>query len=200
MASGSAPDIRLILGLGNPGAAYAHHRHNIGYRCLNRLARLWGTAFKAGRLAAVAEGEPNGRRVVLAKPRTFVNESGRAARALLGRYRLQPTQMLVVCDSLDLSLGQVRLGPRGGHGGHNGLRSIIAVVGSEEFPRLRIGIGRPLVDGQPTTDPEEIATYVLSQPPPHEQQALEEALARAAAAIDDIVRWGLEVAMSRHNA
>lgn len=200
VSNGPSGDIGLIVGLGNPGAGYGQHRHNIGFQCLNRLARLWRVAFKVGRLAAVAEAAPAGQGLVLAKPRTFVNDSGRAAKALLSRYRLQPRQMLVVCDNLDLPVGQIRIGLRGGHGGHNGLRSIIASIGSQDFPRLRIGIGRPLLGGQPTTDPEAVAAYVLSQPPPEERRALEEALERATAAIADIVERGVEVAMSRHNA
>lgn len=200
MASGSTSDIRLIVGLGNPGAAYAHHRHNVGFWCVNRLARLWRATLKASRLASLAEVDHQGQSLILAKPRTFVNDSGRAAAALLARYHLRPPQVLVICDSLDLPVGQIRIGPRGSHGGHNGLKSIIAAIGSQDFPRLRIGIGRPLVDGEPTTDPEVIADYVLSQPPPEERQALEEAVAQAAAAVADIVGCGLEVAMNRYNA
>ncbi|MFQ5878595.1 MAG: aminoacyl-tRNA hydrolase [Dehalococcoidia bacterium] len=198
MANGPASDIRLVVGLGNPGAAYGHHRHNVGFWCVNRLARLWGATFKAGRLASLAEVKDQP--LVLAKPRTFVNDSGRAVAALLARYRLQPWQMLAVCDSLDLPIGQIRIGPKGSDGGHNGLKSIIAAIDSHEFPRLRIGIGRPLVDGQPTTDPEVIADYVLSQPPPDERRALDAAVTQAAAAVACAVQRGLEAAMSQYNA
>ena len=141
--------MRLIVGLGNPGREYAHSRHNVGFWCLNRLARRHGIAFSSrGRLAAVGEGRLAGRPVILAKPRTFVNLSGRAVSHLLQRYRLSPQQLLVVCDDLDLPLGRVRLRASGSHGGHRGMRSIIEAIGSQDFPRIRIGIGRPAGGGR----------------------------------------------------
>ena len=201
----------LIVGLGNPGSAYASHRHNVGFWVINRLARRWGIELKAGRLASVGQGAVEGKPAVLAKPRTFVNRSGQAVAHLLYRYSFAahaarargpslPIQsLLVVCDDLDLPVGTVRIRPHGGHGGHNGLRSIVAALGSQEFPRIRVGIGRPLVGGLPTTDPEVIAHYVLSQPPPQERTLLEEAVGQAADAVAAILAEGIETAMSRYN-
>lgn len=193
-------DVRLIVGLGNPGREYAHSRHNVGYWCLNRLARRQGIAFtKRGRLATVGEGRLLDRPVVLAKPRTFVNLSGRAVSHLLQRYRLSPQHLLVVCDDLDLPAGRVRLRPRGTHGGHRGVRSIVEAIGSEDFPRIRIGIGRPEVDGEPTWEPEAVAAYVLAPMTAEERRVLDEAAATAGEAILCLLTEGVEEAMNRYN-
>ena len=107
--------------------------------------------------------------------------------------------MLVVCDDLDLPPGKVRLKARGGHGGHNGLRSIVGAIGTSDFPRLRIGIGRPHVDGQPTWDPDIVAVWVLSDPTPQDVEALQTAVALAAEAVETALTEGVEVAMTRYN-
>jgi len=183
----------LIAGLGNPGPEHAANRHNVGFRCVERLAAAHGLAFdKRQKNGRVALGEIAGRRVVLVKPQTFMNESGRAVVALARFYQVPPEQMLVVYDDLDLPLGTVRLRPEGGSGGHKGMRSIIEHLGSQNFPRLRIGIGRPA--GQ--MDP---AAYVLQDFSVEEQPLVEEALERAVAAIETWLREGIVMAMSRHN-
>lgn len=189
----------LIVGLGNPGPVYSHNRHNVGYWSVNRLARLHGIPLKARRLATVGEGAIAGVPVLLAKPRTFVNRSGHAVAALLRNFRIKPDRMLVICDDLDLPAGRLRLRPGGGHGGQKGLRSIIGTIGSGGFPRLRIGIGRPLVDGEPSWDPDVVAVYVLSEPTPAEAAALQAATAKAAEALETVLREGLEAAMNRYN-
>jgi len=189
----------LIVGLGNPGLVYAHNRHNVGYWCVNRLARLHRIPLKARRLAALGEGQIASRTVLLAKPRTYVNRSGHALSTILKHHSLSPQQMLVICDDLDLPPGKLRLRPRGGHGGHNGLRSIIGAVGSDDFPRLRIGIGRPVVDGQPVWDPDVVAVWVLSDPSPQEAEALQAAVVLTAEVVELLVRDGLEEAMNRYN-
>lgn len=192
--------VRLIVGLGNPGREYAHSRHNVGFWCLNRLARRQGIAFtKRGRLATVGEGRLAGRSVVLAKPRTFVNVSGRAVGHLLRRYRLSPQHLLVVYDDLDLPLGRVRLRPRGAHAGHRGMRSIVEAIGSEDFPRVRIGIGRPEVAGEPTWEPEAVAAYVLAPMTAEERRILDEAVATAGEAILCLLAEGVEEAMNWFN-
>jgi PTH1 family peptidyl-tRNA hydrolase len=195
-----APSIRLVVGLGNPGQAYAAHRHNVGFWCVKRLARDWGIRFKSSRWARVGEGRVDDQPVVLAKPRTFVNRSGDAAVSLLQRYNLSPPEMLVICDDLELPVGRIRLRPRGGDGGHNGLRDIIYAIDSEDFPRLRIGIGRPrTAEGEPITHPMVVARYVLGEPEPEEQEALEATVERAAEAVVCVLREGLAVAMNRYN-
>jgi PTH1 family peptidyl-tRNA hydrolase len=189
----------LIVGLGNPGPVYSHNRHNVGYWSVNRLARLHGIPLKARRLATIGQGAIAGIPVLLGKPRTFVNRSGHAVAALLRNFQVKPDQMLVICDDLDLPAGRLRLRPGGGHGGQKGLRSIIGTIGSGGFPRLRIGIGRPVVDGEPSWEPEVVADYVLSDPTPQEAEALQGAAAEAAEAVETVLREGLEAAMNRYN-
>jgi len=198
--TGPFSSVRLVVGLGNPGQAYAAHRHNVGFWCVKRLAGNWSIRFKSSRWARVGEGQVDDQPLVLAKPRTFVNRSGDAAASLLQRYELSPPEMLVICDDLDLPAGRLRLRAGGGHGGQKGLRSIIGTIGSGGFPRLRIGIGRPrTAEGEPITHPLVVAKYVLGEPGPEEQEALEAAVERAAEAVACVLREGLAVAMNRYN-
>jgi len=194
-----AAQMWLILGLGNPGPVYSHNRHNVGYWCVNRLARLLGVQLKARPLAAYGEGMVGGQPVLLAKPRTFVNRSGQAAASLLRNFKIERQTMLVIYDELDLPLGTLRIKPGGGHGGHKGLRSIIGAVGGDDFPRIRVGIGRPVVDGEPSWDPNDVADYVLSDPTPEDAKALQDAAARACEAAETVLREGVEAAMNRYN-
>jgi PTH1 family peptidyl-tRNA hydrolase len=193
------PAVRLVIGLGNPGDEYAAHRHNVGFWCVKRLARRWEIRLKASRRARIGEGQAEDKPIILARPNTFVNRSDLAVSALLQRYELSPQEMLVICDDLELPVGRIRIRPRGGHGGHNGLWSIIYALQSEDFPRLRIGIDRPRLDDQPLTDPEVVAAYVLAEPAPDEREALEQAVERAADAVACILRDGLEPAMNQYN-
>lgn len=189
----------LVAGLGNPGSHYAATRHNVGFWTINRLARAHGIDVRArGKLASVGEGELAGARVALVKPRTYVNRSGEAVAELLRRYGVPPSRLIVVFDDLDLPAGRVRLRGAGGHGGYGGMKSIVGLIG-KDFARVRIGIGRPLSGGEPTWDPDVIAGYVLSDPPAAERAVLEEAAATAAAAVEAIVRDGIEAAMNQYN-
>jgi PTH1 family peptidyl-tRNA hydrolase len=193
--------LQLVVGLGNPGNSYARHRHNVGYWTVNRLARRLGIEFtRRSGLVELGEGEVDGRRVVLAKPRTMMNLSGKAVQQALKVHGFKPEQMVVVYDELDLPSGRVRIRPRGSHGGHNGMRSIVGQTGAQDFPRVRIGIGRPRVNGEPTWEPEHIADWVLSPPGPEERALLEAAADRAAEAIEVMLREGVELAMQRFNA
>lgn len=183
----------LVVGLGNPGAEYAANRHNVGARCIERLAATHGLAFgKWRKQTRVALGVIQGRRVVLAEPRTFMNESGRAVAPLVRFYRVPLERVLVVYDDLDIPLGAVRLRPEGGSGGHKGMRSIIQRLGEQGFPRLRIGIGRPPEQMDP-------AAYVLQDFSVEEEALLEEVLGQATAAIETWLGDGIDAAMSRHN-
>lgn len=183
----------LIAGLGNPGPEYTANRHNVGFRCVERLAARHDLTFdKRRKRALVALGAVRGQRVILVKPQTFMNESGRSVVPLARFYKVRPGRLLVVYDDLDLPLGTVRMRPEGGSGGHKGMHSIIEHWGGQDFPRLRIGIGRP--PGR--MDP---AAYVLRDFSPEEEPLLEETLERAAAAIEAWLREGVEVAMSQYN-
>jgi peptidyl-tRNA hydrolase, PTH1 family len=190
----------LIVGLGNPGPEHSGNRHNVGFWCVNELARRNGWSFRRrGRLAAIAEGTLRDRHVLLIKPQTFVNRSGEAVGDLVRRYRVQPAHVLVIYDELDLPIGALRIREQGSHGGQNGMRSIIAALATQEFPRIRIGIGRPLAGGEPTRDPEYVAAYVLSNPPRDERQQLEVVVARAADAAEFLLRDGVSGAMAQFN-
>jgi PTH1 family peptidyl-tRNA hydrolase len=193
--------LSLVVGLGNPGGAYARHRHNVGAWAVNRLARRLGIEFtRRSGLVELGEGQIDGRRVVIARPRTFMNDSGKAVKQALKVYGLKPEQMVVVYDELDLPAGRVRIRPRGSHGGHNGMRSVVGAVGSQDFPRVRIGIGRPSVGGEPTWEPEHVAAHVLAAPGPADRETLEAAADRAAEALETMLREGVEPAMTRYNA
>jgi PTH1 family peptidyl-tRNA hydrolase len=204
-AQGQAtPVIELIVGLGNPGAAYAGNRHNVGYWTVNRLSKRLGIEVERHtKVASVGEGlfAANGQshRLVLAKPRTYMNESGHAIRELLRRYRLDPQQMLLIYDDLDLPAARVRVRERGGSGGQKGMKSILDAAGTQDFPRIRIGIGRPLYNGEPSWDPEVVSRWVLGNPPPEQRAQLEAAADRAADAAVCCLENGIVESMNRFN-
>jgi PTH1 family peptidyl-tRNA hydrolase len=181
-----------LLGLGNPGAQYAATRHNAGFRVLDLLAARHGVRLRSRLYARTGEGKIGGQAVVLAQPLTFMNESGAAAVRLLKRYELTPRDLLVIYDDLDLDLGRIRLRPSGSPGTHNGIRNIVARLGTEDFPRLRLGIG-PKPPGAAAVD------WVLAPFRRGEEQAVEEMLARAAEAVEYCMQEGVETAMNRYN-
>ena len=170
--------IRLIVGLGNPGSEYATTRHNAGFWWLDELAQKQNLHFKheAKFHGLAARTQLHGHEMLLLKPQTFMNVSGRAVAALAQFYKITPAEILVVHDELDLSPGVARLKMGGGHGGHNGLKDIAAALGTGDFWRLRIGIGHPR-DG--ALSEQEVADYVLRPPAAVEQSAIDGALARA---------------------
>ena len=187
------PPALIVVGLGNPGPEYARTRHNVGFRCVDLLAAGCGVKLsRRHRSAAVGEGDIEGRRVVLAKPRTFVNRSGEAVSYLLTRYAAPPRSLLVVYDEMELPLGRVRLRPSGGAGGHNGLKSVLGAVGSGEIPRLRVGIGRP----PPGVDP---VDYVLGEPSGEEESALSASVELSVEVVRAVLTDGIDAAMNRYN-
>jgi len=189
----------LIVGLGNPGPAYSHNRHNVGYWTINRLARLHGIPLKARRLATVGEGRIGDTEVTLVKPRTFVNDSGHAVAAARKHTRVGPGNVLVVYDELDLPAGRLRIKAKGGTAGHKGIKSVAGALASTDFPRVRVGIGRPHVDGEPVWDPDVVAVWVLSDPTPQETKTLQSAVERAAKAVELVLGEGVEAAMNKYN-
>ncbi|MGI8927492.1 MAG: aminoacyl-tRNA hydrolase [Tepidiformaceae bacterium] len=189
----------LVVGLGNPGEDYARTRHNIGFWVVNELARRAGTQPKTtGRLMAIGVGTLAGQKVALVKPKTFVNLSGKAIVQALQWTGGDIAHTVVVYDELDMNAGALRIRAGGGHGGHNGLKSIVQAAGAD-FVRVRIGIGRPVVNGEPTWDPEEVADYVLGNPNGEARKLLEETAQAAADAIEAVIREGAEVAGNRFN-
>ena len=191
--SASQPTPTIIVGIGNPGREYEGTRHNVGFQCVDRIAEAheFGSA-RRHRLAHTAEGEIRGHRVVLAKPSTYVNESGRAVTSLLTRYRARAENVIVVYDDMALPSGKVRIRARGSHGGHNGMKSIIAALGAQEFARVRIGIGRP--EGR-AGDVE----HVLGRPTQQERTAIDAGIARAVQAVEAALEMGVERAMNAYN-
>jgi PTH1 family peptidyl-tRNA hydrolase len=190
---------RLVVGLGNPGPEYRDTRHNVGAWCIERLAARHGRKLERDKRVWRATIEVDGRPLHLASPRTFYNESGAAVAAELRRLRLARGQLLVVYDEIDLPVAQVRIRPHGGHGGNNGMRSLLGALGGGDFPRIRIGIDRPYDEGAPVRDPDRVADWVLSKPGREERAALDAAVETVADAVELAAREGIEVAMSRLN-
>ncbi len=193
--------MKLIVGLGNPGKAYAHNRHNIGFRCINYLAKLHSIPVKQHQCQSqIGTGEIVGVEVLLAKPKTFVNQSGEAIGRLMRKYSIMIDDLLVIYDDLDLPLGKLRLRSGGSSGGHKGINSIISALGSEDFCRIKAGIGRPCKeDGTPITDEDTIVSYVLSDFTPQEVEMIKPAIARVAKAIECIITEGITSAMNKFN-
>jgi PTH1 family peptidyl-tRNA hydrolase len=193
--------MKLIVGLGNPGKAYAHNRHNIGFRCINYLARLHSIPVKKHQCRSqVGIGKIAGIEVLLAKPKTFVNKSGEAVERLMHKYNISTDDLLVIYDDLDLPLGKLRLRPEGSAGGHKGINSIISALASEGFPRIKVGIGRPTKeDGTAITDEDVIAGYVLSDFTPQEKAATKLAITTVAEAIHCALTEGITAAMNKFN-
>ena len=187
--------IRAVLGLGNPGADYSRSRHNLGFMVVHRLAERARLRFrKEDPTLEACTGRP-GRGapdVVLARPLTFMNRSGRAASQLESRHGVRPEELLVVLDDLDLPFGRLRLRTRGGAGTHNGLRSVLDALGEEGLPRLRMGIG----SADPSSD---LADWVLDDFRDPEMKQLPEFLDQAADCVEMVIRYGLQAAMNRFN-
>lgn len=183
----------LVVGLGNPGGDYEFTPHNLGFLVIDRLAG--SNSIRTTRKecdSRVGSGLIRGKRVVLAKPQTFMNDSGRAVNGLLGRYELTPDRLLVVYDELDLPWGSLRIRGKGSAAGHNGMKSVIAHVGTQNFARLRLGVDRGSEGGR---GPD----YLLSQMRRSQRQEMEEMAARAAEAVEFIIAEGVEKSMAMYN-
>jgi PTH1 family peptidyl-tRNA hydrolase len=188
----SETEVRCVVGLGNPGKGYVDTRHNAGFWFVDELARQCGGVFRTeakffGETCRISLG---GRQCLLLKPTTFMNRSGQSVSALSRFYKLNPAELLVVHDELDMDPGVVRLKLGGGHGGHNGLRDIAAALGSREFLRLRVGIGHP---GQRDA----VVDYVLSRASKADRERIDAALTEAAQVMPEILAGGLQKAMNR---
>jgi PTH1 family peptidyl-tRNA hydrolase len=195
-AGGAPPRVDLlVVGLGNPGDGYATTRHNVGFRVANALAKRaraeFDTKSAESRIAEAALGQS---KIAIARPQTFMNDSGRAVRKLLDRYRIEPAAMLVVYDDVDLPLGKVRIREKGGPGTHNGMRSIVSAVG-ESFPRVRVGVA----PADPQAEVQDLAEYVLSPFADDERDLAERVIGRAAEAVEVAIRDGLRRAMDSFN-
>ena len=185
--------MKLIVGLGNPGPQYRNTRHNVGFRAVDRVAELLGIAFDQEKYEGfVAKGQRGAHALLLLKPMTYMNVSGNSVAAAARNRVTNPLDLLVVTDDINLPLGQIRLREKGSAGGHNGLKSIIERLGTEEFPRLRIGVG----DKEPGTD---LRDHVLSGFRPDEKPEVERAVELAAQGVLDFVDRGASRAMTELN-
>lgn len=183
--------MKIVVGLGNPGREYAGTRHNIGFMVVNRLARLAGaTTVKKRFRAEIVEAQLDGEKLVLVAPQTYMNLSGHAVREVVNWYHLPLEDLLVVADDLDLPFGALRMRPRGSAGGHNGLTSIFEQLGTQEVPRLKIGIGR---------GPGNAVARVLARFSPEEEEHLPELIDRAATGVRLWAREGVVAAMNEVN-
>lgn len=184
----------LIVGLGNPGREYENTRHNIGFHCVDALVRKHHLRYenKKRSKAKIAQGTIAGQTVLLAKPQTYMNLSGSAVQGLAAFYRIPPERIIVIMDDLDIALGTLRIRPKGGTAGHKGLTDIVQRLGTQNIPRIRFGIGRP-------PDRMDPAAYVLRRFTPDEQPVIDEAIARAAEAVETWLTDGIDIAMNRFN-
>lgn len=172
--------MKMIVGLGNPGKKYENTKHNAGFMVVERLAAEHGAVFKKNTFEAeVADYFVNGEKILLVKPMTFMNESGRAVGPLMTYFGVQLEELVVIADDLDMELGKLRLRQKGSAGGHNGLKSIISHIGTQEFNRIKIGIGRP--------NGKTVVNHVLSSFDKDESAVIADSVARAGEAVDDFV-------------
>jgi PTH1 family peptidyl-tRNA hydrolase len=185
--------MRLIVGLGNPGPEYAFTPHNLGFRVVDRLAERAGIrVVRPEGQSYAGRGQVAGQEVILAKPQTYMNASGRAVRDLIERYACDPAEMVVISDDVALPWGMVRVRERGSAGGHNGLKSVIGALGSDEFIRVRLGV-------QPKYPVNDLAAYVLCPMGRDVRESAEEMIVQAADAVETVLTEGTERAMSRFN-
>lgn len=183
----------LIVGLGNPGSKYAHTRHNVGFDVMEKLSRRLGvTISREKEEALIGECFVAGQKVILAMPQTYMNLSGEAVSRLVNWYKIPPENLLVIYDDVDLAQGAIRIRKNGSAGTHNGMRSIIGLLGYENFPRLRVGVGQK-------REGYELADWVLGHYIGEEQETADRAFETAAEAVIDYIENGIESAMCKYN-
>jgi PTH1 family peptidyl-tRNA hydrolase len=191
--------MELIIGLGNPGRTYTHNRHNAGFMCLNYFARLHSIRFDRRQCRAkVGIGEMGSEQLLLAKPQTFMNLSGRSVACLVNKHGIPLSNLLIIYDDMDLPSGKIRLRKGGSSGGHKGMNSIISTLGSEMFSRIRVGIGRPEA-GEQSMSEDAVVDYVLSNFSRQEEAIIKPAITKVSEAIDFFITKGIEAAMDKFN-
>lgn len=183
----------IIAGLGNPGAEYEHTRHNIGFDVVDELAKRWGISlWKEDMQAKIVSVTKFGEKVLLVKPLTYMNNSGDAVGAIARYYKVEPDDVYIICDDLDLPPGKTRIRKKGASGGHNGIKSLIAHLGTEEFPRFRIGVGHP-------KDGHTVIEHVLGRPYGDDVQKIEDAKLYTADSVEYALEAGVDKAMNKFN-
>lgn len=186
-------DLFAIVGLGNPGSRYENTRHNVGFDTVELISRRHNIKItKLKHKALYGDGDIGAQRVILAKPQTFMNLSGESVREIVEWYKIPAKNIIIIYDDIDLPIGKLRLRPKGSAGTHNGMKSVIYQIKSDEFPRVRIGVDRP---------PEgwDLANYVLSRFSSDDKKKVEEAIENAADAVETIIKFGINSAMNKYN-
>ncbi len=193
--------MKLIVGLGNPGQGYANNRHNVGFMCVNHFAKTHRIRFDRKRgEARIGTGEVAGNEVVVARPQTYMNLSGQAVSRLVRKFNIGPDNLLVIYDDLDLPLGKIRIRQGGSSAGHKGVESIIAELGSRDFIRIRVGIGRPPIPvGSGEVTETGIVDYVLSDFTAEEKEVVARVIPEGSGAIFSLITEGLAAAMNKYN-
>lgn len=185
--------MKLIVGLGNPGSEYANTKHNVGFMLADALAeKLNITSWKEKDNALVADAYIGAEKVIIAKPQTYMNNSGEAVAPLMNWYKLEPEELIVIHDDMDIPAGTIRIRKKGSAGGHNGIKSILALVGNENFSRVRIGIGRPLPKWT-------VVNHVLAPFTAEDAPKIKEAIEYLVPALECMVKEGTDVAMNKFN-
>lgn len=183
----------LIVGLGNPGEEYENTRHNMGFKTINELAKKYNiiltkTKFKGNYATGIIEGE----KVILLEPQTYMNLSGESVKPMLDFYKLTPADLLLIYDDLDVDIGSIKIRKKGGAGTHNGMKSVVNNLGTEEFARIRVGIGKPILKL-------DMINYVIGYVPKDELDELNKGVKMAADAVVDILKNGIDHAMNKFN-
>jgi len=185
--------MKAIIGLGNPGREYAGTRHNIGFDAVTALADKYNLVIREKKFKGLlATGVIEGQKVLLVHPQTYMNLSGECVRAVMDFYGIEPEDIIVVCDDINLDTGRLRIRKKGSAGGHNGLKNIIAHLGTDEFPRVRIGVGEK-------TEGWDLADYVLARFSNNDEEIIREALKNTVAALETWLSEGIDKAMNRFN-
>jgi PTH1 family peptidyl-tRNA hydrolase len=185
--------MKAIIGLGNPGMKYAGTRHNIGFDAVTAIADKYNLSINNKKFKGVyADGHIAGEKVLLIQPQTFMNLSGECVREVADFYKLNPDEIIIICDDINLDVGRLRIRKKGSAGGHNGLKNIIAHLGTEEFPRIRVGVGEK-------TEGWDLADYVLARFDKDSEPVIREALANVVGAVETWISEGIDAAMNRFN-
>ncbi|MFZ5986565.1 MAG: aminoacyl-tRNA hydrolase [Bacillota bacterium] len=186
-------DLYIVVGLGNPGTKYDNTRHNVGFDTIDLLSVRHGIRLtKLKHKALSGDGTIGGKRVMLVKPQTFMNLSGESVREILEWYKVSVKNIIIIYDDIDLPVGKLRLRPKGSAGTHNGMRSVIYQIQSDEFPRVRIGVDKPPAGW-------DLANFVLSRFTGEERKTVEETISNAADAVETIIKSGIDQAMNKYN-
>lgn len=183
----------VIVGLGNPGKAYTNTRHNVGFDTIDLLADRNNIKINKIKFKSVyGEGFINGEKILLVKPQTYMNNSGETVRDIVNFYKIEPSNVIVIVDDIDIEFGSVRIKKKGSAGSHNGLKSIIYLLGREDFPRIKIGIGK-------RKENQDLAEFVLSRFSKDERKVIEESILSSAEAVEVMLKSGIDTAMNEFN-